>query len=76
MMTISDAIAQARAADARADNLRRMAIAADVLAAEVERLRAEVERLRAAIAGNICPECQTIDEEDAYAAADAAGGKR
>ncbi len=37
---------------------------------QIDRLEAEIERLRAALAANICPECEKIDEE----AADAAGG--
>ncbi len=35
---------------------------------QIDRLEAEIERLRAALAANICPECEKIDEEDAYAA--------
>ncbi len=34
----------------------------------VAELEHEIERLRAALAANICPECEKIDEEDAYAA--------
>ncbi len=36
------------------------------LNAELEEAYAEIEKLRAALARNLCPECEAMDEEEAW----------